>query len=146
MGGASELGCDGRMLPAAGGLLQEPSNRAVSSVKIGAALRRRRATRSPLHRLCGRAPRSPVLQAASPPLCRALVLALRFRAICLTMASIFQPPRLLLGASLLFAPDDEMLMLFGHRGPAVDTRRYCKSQELKHFHLKPAAAYSFPRA
>lgn len=37
------------------------------------------------------------------------------------MASIFQAPRLLLGAFLLFLPDNEMLMLFGHGGHAVDT-------------------------
>lgn len=39
------------------------------------------------------------------------------------MASIFQAPRLLLGAFLLFLPDNEMLMLFGHRGHAVDILR-----------------------
>lgn len=119
LGGASELRCDGRMLPAAGGLLQEPSNSPVSAVKIGAPLRRRRTTRSPLHRLCGRAPRSP---GSTSRVSSSLTRALGFGAICLTMASIFQPPRLLLGASLSFPPDNEMLMLFGHRGDAVDTR------------------------
>lgn len=137
LSGWSERRCDGgcrRPSP-------EPSNRAVSSVKIGAGVER--ALRS-IHDGGASSRRA-------PPLCCALTLTLRFRAICLTIASIFQAARLLLGAFLLFPSDNEMLMLFGLWGGAVDTRSQRKYQESGHasslgghskrFHIKLAALH-----
>lgn len=57
----------------------------------------------------------PRLEAASSPRCRALGLAHRFRALFLTIASIFQAYCLLSAAFLLFPSDNEMLMLFRHQ-------------------------------
>lgn len=120
LSGWSERRCDGGCRrPSA-----EPSNRAVSSVKIGAGVER--ALRS-IHDGGASSRRAP-----PPPLCCALTLTLRFRAICLTIASIFQAARLLLGAFLLFPSDNEMLMLFGLWGGAVDTRSQHQNQESGH--------------
>lgn len=97
-------------------LLLEPSNRAISSVKIGERPQRQASNTLP----------------ASPSRwqrCSTRRVCPVFPAICYTKASIFQAARLLLAAFLFSPPDNEMLMLFGHRGDAVDTRSFSKNQE-----------------